>query len=96
MNYDRIKELTQQIKVLERELEFERALALEEFMNMDQADLALCENKLERDGVAVTYYPPTTATSVDSAKLKKEGLYEQYTKVSNKKGYIKVNVKGDE
>jgi len=49
--------------------------------------------KFENDVISVTYVEPTTRTSVDSDKLKKDGLYEKYSKTSNVKSYIKIQVK---
>lgn len=43
--------------------------------------------------VAITYKPATTKVSIDSSKLKEDGLYEKYTKVSNVKSSIMIKVK---
>lgn len=42
--------------------------------------------------VAITYKPATTKVSIDSSKLKEDGLYEKYTKVSNVKPSIMIKV----
>lgn len=93
MNTKRIRELTLQIERLEKELKAEKELALENFRNMSEEDIALCENKIEKDGVVIQYFPKSTSTSVDTAKLKQDGLYEKYSKEVNKTDYIKVSVK---
>lgn len=93
MNTKRIRELTLQIERLEKELEAEKELALENFRNMSEEDIALCENKIEKDGVVIQYFPKSTSTSVDTAKLKQDGLYKKYSKKVNKTDYIKVSVK---
>ena len=93
MNTLRIRELTLQIERLENELKLEKELALETFRNMSEEDIALCEGKIEKDGVVVQYYPKSVTKSVDSAKLKEDGLYEKYSKNINKTDYIKVSVK---
>ena len=51
MNTLRIRELTLQIERLEKELKVEKELALENFRNMSEEDIALCDSKIEKDGV---------------------------------------------
>ena len=45
----------------------------------------------------ITKINPTTTKNVDSKKLKEElpEIYDKYTKVSNKKGYVKITVRAD-
>ena len=93
MNTLRIRELTLQIERLEKELKAEKELALENFRNMSEEDIALCESKNEKDGVVIQYFPKSKSVSVDTAKLKQDGLYEKYSKETNKTDYIKVSVK---
>ena len=51
--------------------------------------------KFENDILKVTYVEPTTRTSIDSARLKKElpAVAEKYTKVSQVKGSVRIEVK---
>lgn len=51
--------------------------------------------KFENDILKITYVEPTTRTSIDSAKLKKElpAIAEKYTKVSQVKGSVRIEVK---
>lgn len=51
--------------------------------------------KFENDVLSVTYVAPTTRTSIDSVKLKKEmpEIAEKYQKVSDVKASIKIVVK---
>jgi hypothetical protein len=51
--------------------------------------------KFENDTIKITYYAPSTTTSIDSTKLKKEqpDIAKEYSKTSNKKSYIKIEVK---
>lgn len=51
--------------------------------------------KFESDVLNITYVAPTTATSIDSAKLKKKypKIAAECSKTSNKKAYVKVSVK---
>ena len=53
--------------------------------------------KFDSDILKITYVAATTATSIDSAKLKKKypAIAEECSKTSNKSAYIKVEVKGD-
>jgi len=54
--------------------------------------------KFDSDILKITYIAATTATSIDSAKLKKKypAIAEECSKTSNKSAYIKVEVKDDE
>lgn len=51
--------------------------------------------KFENDILKVTYVEPTTRTSIDSARLKKElpAIAEKYTKTSQVKGSVRIEVK---
>ena len=93
MNTKKIRELTLQIEKLTKELQMEKDLALENFRGMSEEDIALCENRFEKDGVVIQYFPKSVSRSVDTAKLKEDGLYEKYSKEVNKTDYIKVSVK---
>ena len=49
----------------------------------------------ENDLLKVTYVAPTTRTTIDSAKLKKDlpAIAEKYTKISQVKGSVRIEVK---
>lgn len=49
----------------------------------------------ENDHIKLTYVAPTTKTTIDSTKLKKEhpDIAEQYTKVSNVSASVRITVK---
>lgn len=49
--------------------------------------------KFENEVISVTYVPETTRTTVDSAKLKKDGLFDQYSKTSAVSSSIRIKVK---
>ena len=51
--------------------------------------------KFENEAIKITYYAPSTATSIDSTRLKKEqpNIAKEYSKTSSKKSYIKIEVK---
>lgn len=51
--------------------------------------------KWENDQISMTYVAPTTKTTIDSAKLKKErpDIAEQYSKTSNVSASVRVTVK---
>lgn len=51
--------------------------------------------KFENDILKITYVEPTTRTTIDSAKLKKElpAIAEKYTKISQVKGSVRIEVK---
>ncbi len=51
--------------------------------------------KFENDAIKITYYAPSTTTSIDSTRLKKEQpvVAREYSKTSSKNSYIKSEVK---
>ena len=51
--------------------------------------------KFDNEIIKVTYFAPSTTSSIDSTKLKKEQpeIAKKYTKISDKKSYIKIEVK---
>lgn len=49
--------------------------------------------KWENDAIAVTYMPATLRKTVDTAKMKTEGIYDQYTKESPVKASIRLKFK---
>ena len=81
-NLDRMKkELDAKDKVLRQELQ----------EAMDKYGV----KKFENDILKITYVEPTTRTSIDSARLKKElpAVAEKYSKVSQVKGSVRIDVK---
>ena len=51
--------------------------------------------KFENDILKITYVEPSTRTSIDSARLKKElpAVAEKYSKISQVKGSVRIEVK---
>ena len=88
----KIKSLKAQIKELEDELKLETNQLLEEFRGMSEEDKALCENRLGADGLVVQYFPKSTQKQVDTAKLKADGIYDQYVKEVSKTDYIRITI----
>jgi predicted phage-related endonuclease len=83
-----IAELDRQKKQLEAK---DKAVRQELQEAMDKYGI----KKFENDILKVTYVEPTTRTSIDSARLKKElpAIAEKYTKVSQVKGSVRIEVK---
>ena len=52
-------------------------------------------SKVEIGDVTITYKQPTTRASIDTKKLKEDGLYDKYSKISNVKGSISITVEED-
>lgn len=54
--------------------------------------------KWENDLMTISYVAPTTRTSIDSAKLKKDmpDVAKKYSKTSSVKSSIRIKLKGDE
>ena len=90
LDLTKIKALMEQIKELEEELKWEKEVALTYFRNMTDEDKALTDCKLQGDGVILQYFPKSTSITVDTAKLKADGLYEQYSKKTSKSDFIKI------
>ena len=47
----------------------------------------------EDENIKITYVKPTERTSVDTEKLKAEGLYEMFTKKTSVKDSVRINIK---
>lgn len=93
MDLTRVRELSIQIERLNKELAKEKELILETFRNMSEEDKVYCDNKMKEDGITVQYFPASKTKSVDSAKLKEDGLYDKYLKETSKSDYIRISVK---
>jgi|GEM_PF-1430621 len=52
--------------------------------------------RIDNDILRITHIAPSTSTGVDNAKLKATypHIYNECCKISNKKGYIKIELKG--
>jgi hypothetical protein len=76
-----------QIEAQEKELKDKLKEAMEKFSI----------KKFDSDILKITYIAETTATSIDSAKLKKKypAIADECSKTSNKSAYIKVEVKDE-
>lgn len=75
------KQLEAQDKVVRQELQ----------IAMDKYGI----KKFENDILKITYVEPTTRTSIDSARLKKElpAVAEKYSKISQVKGSVRIEAK---
>lgn len=51
--------------------------------------------KFENDDIRITYVAPTTRKSVDTARLKEEGLFDLYSKESTVKASVRLEYKGN-
>lgn len=51
--------------------------------------------RYETDDVRISYVAPSKRQTIDSAKLKEDGLYEKYAKTSNVRSSIRVTLKGE-
>lgn len=51
--------------------------------------------KFENDDIRITYIGPTTRVSVDTKKLKDEGLFDLYSKESVVKANVRLEYKGN-
>lgn len=91
-NLEKIKQITQQIKELEKQLELERTQVLEEFRSMSEEDIALTDYKLIGNGISVQYFPKSTTSRVDTKKMKTDGIYAEYLITSAKADYVRVSV----
>lgn len=76
------------IKALKEE---EEALKKQIALEMEEKGII----KAETDLISISYIAPSKYERLDSAKLKKEKpeIYDSYTKLVDRKGYVKVTVK---
>ena len=83
-----ITEIEQQKKALE-----EKSKSMRE--QLQQAMEKYGVVKFENDVIKLTYVAPTARSSIDSAKLKKEmpEIAQKYTKTSNVKASVRIEVK---
>lgn len=83
-----IVNINQQKKILE---DRDKAVRQELQKAMDEFGIKSFENDL----LKVTYVEPTTRTTIDSTRLKKElpAIAEKYSKVSQVKGSVRIEVK---
>ena len=84
-----IAALTIQKKTLE---DREKALKSALYEAMDKFGV----KKFESDVLNITFVAPTTATTIDGAKLKKKypEIAAECSKTSSKSGYVKITLKG--
>lgn len=90
LDLTKIKALMEQIKELEEELKWEKEVALEYFRNMTDEDKALTDCKLQGDGVTLQYFPKSTSKIVDTSKMKQDGIYNDYLKLTHKSDFVKI------
>lgn len=94
---DKIVELHKTIEYHKKQVE----LADKQLEELKQVLLLAMENNgiktLENDLLKITYVAPTTRTSIDSAKLKKElpEIAEKYQKTSNVKASVRITLRGE-
>lgn len=89
---DTIKKITQLIKLKKQMDEQEKQLKQKLVEAMEIYGVKSFENEL----IKMTYVAPTTRSSIDSTRLKKDHphIAQQYTKVSNVAAFVKVELKG--
>lgn len=83
-----ITEIEQQKKALE-----EKSKSIREQLQQAMEKYGIM--KFENDAIKLTYVAPTTRSTLDSAKLKKEmpEIAQKYTKTSNVKASVRIEVK---
>lgn len=92
-----LAEVESLIKSIEEQKKAAEAQAQELRASLMQAMEANGVTSFENERIKITYVAPTTRTSVDSAKLKKElpEIAEKYTKTSNVKASLRITLKED-
>ena len=66
MDLSRIRDLKNQIDILNEELKLEQNKALEYFRNQDEVDRALDGTKISNHGVSIQYFPVSTIKTIDT------------------------------
>lgn len=71
----------------------EQAKSLKEALLQEMESRGL--NSFEKDGIKITYIAPSTRTSIDSARIKKDypDIAEEYSKTTEVKASIKITIK---
>lgn len=47
--------------------------------------------KFENDFMTITYVPESSRTTADTKKMKEDGIFEEYSKTSSQKAYVKIS-----
>jgi len=81
----KFEELETRVKAMKAE----KDEALKEFLIRNN----LTEEGFENDDIRITYVRPSTRKVIDSEALKKDGIYDLYTKESKVKDSVRVKVK---
>lgn len=82
------RDILRQIKNMEKKAETFKQAILKE---MEDRGV----DKVQIGDVSITYVPAGTKKSIDSKKMKEDGIYEDYIKESNVKSSIRINIKED-
>jgi len=71
--------------------ENEKAMRMQLVAAMEEHDIT----KVDHEILKINYIKPTTKTSIDSKKLKETypHIYDECSKISNVKGYVKIELK---
>ena len=89
INEEIIKEL-KEFEILKTQMDLkEKEIKQAILQAMEEHNIKSFEN----DDIKITYIAETTRKSVDTARLKEEGLYELYTTSSNVKASVRLSYK---
>lgn len=90
-NIDTMKKISEFI-IEKQKLEDQEKILKEK---LEKSMMAYNVKKFTNDYLTLTYIEPTTIKSIDTKKLKEELplISEKYSKVTNKKGYVKIEVR---
>ena len=89
INEEIIKEL-KEFEILKTQMDLkEKEIKQAILLAMEYHNIKTFEN----DDIKITYIAPTTRETVDTARLKEEGLYDLYKKVSNVKSSVRLSYK---
>lgn len=78
----------EELKAIVKEFEQERKEALLEYFRSNPANAAY-----EDDNVVITYRKPTERRSADVDKMKRDGIFEEYSKTSPVSDSVTIKVK---
>lgn len=78
--------ILEQIEDMEEQIKETKQKILEEMENNNLKSVDL-------GNIKISYTAPTETTSVDTEKLKEEGIYEKYSKKSRRKSSISIKIK---
>ena len=88
---DEVLEMYEQLAYYKQQVQMFEHRYKEQLINLLQANGT---NSYSDEYVSISYVEPHTAKRIDAEKLKDEGIYEDYLKETEVKGFLRIKLKG--